>query len=174
MLLFLQSAQTLLPRLLGPAIVGVLLVASLPAVLDANATLFSTVQESVITVKEKQVYCTNDRVHPALTVKDQAGNVITQTAVGTQVLIEAVVGLDCNVYLSGELLTMIFEVRDEEGITNYLAWQIFAIESGDQIMTGLSWTPEKPGNYEVRFFPITCLRCTGIFHNIVTYEITVI
>lgn len=128
--------------------------------------------ESVITVKESEVYCTYSRVDPSVVVKDHNDNVITQTAIGTQVLIEATVNLDCNV--TDEPLTAIVEVRNAEGMTTYLAWQIIPISSSQQIKLDSSWMPDKPGDYDVRFFSITCLHCPMILNHIVTYKITVV
>ena len=156
MLLFLPGAQVLLPKLLVSALITVLLTASMFGFLNANAAVLSAVQESIITVKEKEINCNSSRVHSALAVKDQAGNAITQTTVGTQVYIEGIVNLDCNT--SGGSPIALFEVRDEEDTTVYLAWQTFPIDTG-QITIGSSWMPDKPGNYEERFFPITCLQC---------------
>jgi hypothetical protein len=108
-----------------------------------------------------------------LAVKDRAGNVVTQTTVGTQVLIEGTVDLDCN-SSPGDPPVAIFEVRDAEGMTDYLAWQTISVESGEQITTGLSWMPERPGVYDVRFFPIVCLNCPMVLNKVVIYEITVV
>jgi hypothetical protein len=173
MLLFLQRAWALLPRLIGHALLGALLAASLFGALDANAAILSTIQESIITVKEKEINCGGDRVHAALAVRDQAGNVVTQTSAGTQVLIEGTLDLDCN-NSPGDPPVVLFEVRDEDGMTVHLAWQTVSVESGKQIVTGLSWIPEKPGVYDVRFFALFCLNCTGQMPTIVTEEITVV
>lgn len=87
-------------------------------------------------------------------------------------LIGGTVTLDCIDYLD-DSQTTIFEVRNEEALTTYLAWQIISQDS-KQIATGVSWTPDRPGNYEVRFFPIVCLNCLMVLSNVVTDEITVL
>jgi hypothetical protein len=80
--------------------------------------------------------------------------------------------LACNT--ADEPLTTIIEVRDAQGMTTYLAWQIVPISSSQQIITGSSWMPDKPGDYDVRFFPIICLQCPMIISPVVTYKITVV
>jgi len=169
MLLFLPDAAGLLPRLTGLALASVLAAAILSPVLAADAAILSTVAETTINVKEA---CDGPVIDAELVVKDQAGNVIKQTTVGTQVLIEGSVFMDCFQY-PDDSQTTIFEVRDEQGITTYIAWQIISKDS-EQIVAGVSWTPDKPGNYEVRFFPIVCLSCPMVLSNVVTYEITVV
>jgi hypothetical protein len=173
MLLFLPRILALLPRLLVPAIVGVLAAAILYPVFNVDAVLskveLSPVVSTTITVREP---CDGPVIEPELVVKDQAGNVIKQTTVGTQVLIEGSVFLDCIQY-PDDSQTTIFEVRDEEGITTYFAWQII-LEDSKQIVTGVSWTPDAPGKYEVRFFPIVCLICPMVLSKVVEYEIIVV
>jgi hypothetical protein len=117
-------------------------------------------------------FTADNRLDPAVVVKDQAGNIITQTEVGTQVLIEATVNLDCNT--TDEQLTAIVEVRNADGMTTYLAFQIVSINSSQKIIIGSSWMPDKSGDYDVRFFPITCLRCPMVIHPVVTYKIAVV
>jgi hypothetical protein len=172
MLLFLRRIQALLPRLTAPALIGILLVASMSAV--SAAAGFSNVQETVITVKEKEVLCDGVPLIDAdLVVKDQADNIITGTTVGTQVLIEGIVLIDC-VDSVKEPRTTIFEIRDKDDITTFLAWQTISGYSDEQIVVSQSWTPDKPGKYEVRFFPLVCLNCPMVLNKVVTYEITVV
>jgi len=160
-----------LPKLLAAgSVIGILTIVSLAGF--ANASILAPYSESTITVKESEVYCTYNNINPAVVVKDQAGNIITQTTVNTQVLIEATVNLDCNT--ADEPLTTIIEVRDKQGSTTYLAWQMVPISSSQQIITGLSWMPDKPGEYDVRFFPMVCLQCPMVLSHIVTYKITVV
>ena len=170
MLLFLRSVGGLLPRLTGLVIVSVLTAAILSPVLAADAAILSTVAETTISVKEA---CDGPVIDPDVVVKDQAGNIITETTVGTQVSIEGSVTMDCFQY-ADDSQTIIFEVRYEQDITTYLAWQMLSEDSGGQITAGVSWTPDKPGKYEVRFFPIVCLSCPMVLSNVVTYEITVV
>jgi hypothetical protein len=83
--------------------------------------------------------------------------------------------MDCFQY-PDESQVVLFEVRDKEGITTYLAWQRLAAaeDLGRQIVASTSWTPDKPSTYETRLFAIVCLSCRGVLSHVATYEITVI
>ena len=76
------------------SVIGALAVISLTGF--SNASVLAPYSESTIPVKESEVFCTYNNIDPAVVVKDQTGNIITQTTVNTQVLIEATVNLDCN------------------------------------------------------------------------------
>lgn len=156
--------------LAGLTMVSVLAIAILSPVLTANAAVLSTVAETTINVKEA---CDGPVIDAELVVKDQAGNVIKQTTVGTQVLIEGTVYMECIDYPDNSRITL-FEVRTKEGITTYFAWQKFPEYTDGQMAAGLSWTPDKPGEYKVRLFPVVCLNCPMVLNKVVTYEITVV
>jgi hypothetical protein len=170
MLLFLRNTKTLLPRLLGPALVGLLALAILSPVFSADASVLHTVVKTTISVKEA---CAGSAVDASVVVKDQAGNIIVETTVGTQVSIEGTVFIDCVNYIDGEPQITFFEVRDEEGMTTFLAWQRISEYSDGQIVANQSWTPDESGEYEVRLFSPVCLRCPMVLNNVVTYEIRV-
>ena len=159
-----------MPRLTGLVIVGMLTAAILSPVLAADAAVLSTGAETTINVKEA---CNGPVIDAEVVVKDQAGNVIKQTTVGTQVLIEGTVSMECVDHPDASRITL-FEIRTKEGITTYLAWQKFPIYTSGQMAAGLSWTPDEPGEYEVRLFPVFCLNCPMVPSKIVTYEITVV
>jgi hypothetical protein len=127
--------------------------------------------ESTITVKEA---CNSPAIDLGLVVKDQAGSIVKQTTVGTPVLIEGSVDMDC-LQCQDDSRVILFEVRDKEGVTTFLAWQMFSAEDfDDRLAAGASWMPEKTGNYEIRFFTIACLNYSGVLPHVVTYEITVV
>lgn len=168
-----------MPRLAVHTIVSVLAAAIIlfPA-FAANATaVMNKVAETTIIVNER---CDGPVIAPDLFVKDRTGNVIiSQATAGTQLLIEGSVFMDCFQYPEN-LQTAIFEVKDKQGHTTHLAWQqtLSSEDLGGQkiitITAGVSWTPDKPGTYTVRFFPIVCMTCTPILHNVVIKEITVV
>lgn len=158
-----------MPRLTGLALASVLTAAILSPVLAADAAVLSTVAETTINVKEA---CNGPVIDAEVVVKDQAGNVITETTVGTQVSIEGTVSMACIDHHEDSRITL-FEVRTKEGITTFLAWQTISEYSDGQIIISQSWTPDKPGEYEVRLFSPVCLRCPMVLSNVVTYEITV-
>jgi hypothetical protein len=127
--------------------------------------------KSQITIGERQIYCTQDKIEAELVVKDLDGNVITQTAAGSEVSMEATLNLDCNI--SDNPLMMLFEVRDSDGMTKYLTYQQMPVHSMRQVVTSSSWVTDKPGEYEVRFFHITCLACPMVLASVEQYKITV-
>lgn len=49
----------------------------------------------------------------------------------------------------------IIESRDESGTTQLLGFSFGSIEDGSQSETGISWTPEKAGDYQLRTFLIS-------------------
>lgn len=54
-----------------------------------------------------------------------------------------------------EDLIVLIEVRDEDGVTEYLAWQSGQVQVGDRMEIGVSWIPTHGGFYELRTFAIT-------------------
>jgi hypothetical protein len=51
--------------------------------------------------------------------------------------------------------TVIMEARDDQGLTQFLGFSIGNIEDGGRNEVGISWTPEKADNYQLRTFLIT-------------------
>jgi hypothetical protein len=47
------------------------------------------------------------------------------------------------------------EVKDSSGVTVFLAWQSGALGPNSQTQIGVSWIPERPGDYNVRTFAIS-------------------
>lgn len=108
-----------------------------------------------------------------LLVRDLRGNAITETKVGSQVVIEANVVNNCE--NDNKPLLALFEVRNSDGITVYLSWQNGIISSNQQTIVGSSWVAtDAPGEYDVRGFGIGCLNCPQILSNILTYKLTVL
>ena len=156
-------------RIGATAFLVFIMMAIISSATNADAVISNKVARISMKVKEA---CDGPLIKPELVVKDLAGNVIKETIVGRQVLIEGSVLMDCFQYPDGSQTT-ILEVRNEQDITTYLAWQMLSEDSGGQIITGVSWTPDKPGTYDVRFFPMVCLSCPMILSNVVSYEIIV-
>ncbi|MGI0049925.1 MAG: hypothetical protein ACREAW_10325, partial [Nitrososphaera sp.] len=153
------------------AVVGILAMISLTTFAAGSIYPSPAFVESTITVKEAGDEPSIDLV---LTIKNQTGNIIKQTAAGTELLIEfstIIYRLLCQ----DDSRVMLFEVRDEEGVTTFLAWQMFSAQDlGDRIAAGASWIPDRPGTYEVRSFAIACLNYSGVFPHVASYEITVV
>lgn len=165
-----------MPRLTVPAalaLIGMLATVMYPLfVADAvrSKTQLSTIAETTVTVREP---CNGPVVDPEVVVKDLAGNIITETYVGAQVSIEGTVLFDCVDFANEDQRITLFEVRTKEGITTFIAWQVIEYTDG-RVVAGQSWTPDKPGEYEVRLFSPVCLNCPMVLSNVVAYEITVI
>jgi hypothetical protein len=49
----------------------------------------------------------------------------------------------------------VVEVRDSQGITALLDWQNATIKEGDAMTIGISWIPDRAGDYELRAFAIS-------------------
>ena len=47
------------------------------------------------------------------------------------------------------------EVRDSDGVTVFLAWQSGTLDPNGQTQIGISWIPERPGDYAARTFAIS-------------------
>ena len=148
----------------------------------ATPPFTSEIKETVIQVlpagqsseSEIDTPCDNyDGYMKDLLVRDMQDNVITETTVGSQVMIEANVVNNCE--NEDKALLALFEVRNSDGITIYLSWQNGIISSNQQMPVGASWiAPDAPGEYDVRGFGITCLACPQILSNILTYKLTVL
>ena len=53
---------------------------------------------------------------------------------------------------------MIFDVRNEEGVSEHIAWQIGVAEADSIVVkTGVSWRLESSGDHEIRIFVISDL-----------------
>jgi hypothetical protein len=95
-----------------------------------------------------------------LQFKDFSGNGIKQVAAGSQVSVQAIINSGCDV--ADYPATVLLEVRDSDGITKYLAFQQIALEPSQWSKISFSWVPDKPGNYDVRTFVMTCIACSGL------------
>lgn len=51
----------------------------------------------------------------------------------------------------------LLEVRESDGVTVFLAWQSGILYPNSQTKIGVSWTPDRPGDYEVRTFAVSHL-----------------
>jgi hypothetical protein len=67
----------------------------------------------------------------------------------------------------------LIEVRDSDGVTIFLAWQIGQLAGGDRTQVGLSWTPEDQGDYTVRTFVISDLNDPDILSEVSESDVTV-
>ncbi len=92
--------------------------------------------------------------------------------VGEQLVIATVYSNDCarpDVPFVG-----ILEVRNSEGITEYLAWQTGILEYHQSIQIGYSWMPEYADTYELRTFIISDLPNPRILSPVSTSDAIIV
>ncbi|AIF83770.1 hypothetical protein NTE_01709 [Candidatus Nitrososphaera evergladensis SR1] len=128
----------------------------------AYAATISGYSETKVIVKGDQQHCLQvDATKVAgLQFRDFSGNGIKQVAAGSQVSVQAIINSGCDV--ADYPATVLLEVRDSDGITKYLAFQQIALEPSQWSRISFSWVPDKPGNYDVRTFVMTCIACSGL------------
>jgi hypothetical protein len=102
--------------------------------------------------------------------KDVQGGTVSQITVGQQVVLTTQItnNIDDELPFVG-----LIEVRDSDGITQFLAWQTGVMDSGDRSEIGLSWTPEDAGDYQVRTFVISSLNNPQVLSPVATSTISV-
>ncbi len=54
--------------------------------------------------------------------------------------------------------TVVIELRDDNGTTEFLHWQKGAIDHGESKEVAVSWTADKLGNYEAKLFVLSSLE----------------
>ncbi|MGI0020049.1 MAG: hypothetical protein ACREAY_06235 [Nitrososphaera sp.] len=129
--------------------------------------------ESKVTVKNRETFCQDSRVQAErLVVGDMAGKSIKWLAAGSQALLQATIDNNCSI--DDYPVTIIFEVRDFNGMTSYLTIQQIRLSPATQMFTvSSSWTPENPGEYTVRVFSMACPTCLGILSQVMSYDVSV-
>jgi micrococcal nuclease len=68
---------------------------------------------------------------------------------------------------------VLVEVRNQDGITVLLSWQSGVFEKGRQKAVGITWTPDKPGNYQLRTFVITDFRNPRVMSSVQDSQVTI-
>jgi hypothetical protein len=101
---------------------------------------------------------------------DPTGQVLDEISAGQQVVLTTSVR---NNNASPQDFVALIEVRDSSGITIFLAWQTGTLNANGQTQVGLSWTPEVPGDYDVRTFVISDLNDPRVLSTVSESTITV-
>jgi hypothetical protein len=102
-------------------------------------------------------------------VTDVSGQELDEIATGTQVVLSTTI---VNNQADAQPFAAIVEVRDGDGITRYLQWQIGTLPASGRANVGLSWTPDAPGDYTVRTFVLDKISGTpAILSPIVESEV---
>lgn len=65
------------------------------------------------------------------------------------------------------------EVRNKDGATEYLAWQSGEVKVGGQTEVGVSWIPERAGEYEIRTFAVSDLANPQVLSSVSSSEVRV-
>jgi hypothetical protein len=98
---------------------------------------------------------------------------VKQIMPGSPVLIQTKIVDNCN-DVKDYPITIFFEVRDSDGITNFVAWQQTSLNPGQKAITSTTWTaPDKAGDYSIRSFAIHCITCSGFEGKVFTRHVTV-
>jgi hypothetical protein len=67
----------------------------------------------------------------------------------------------------------IFEIRNDQGVTSYLAFQSGFLRPECSTEMGISWLPEEEGHYQVRIFAVTSFDYPLILSTLQTSELSV-
>jgi len=80
-------------------------------------------------------------------------NPLTEITSGQQLIISTTVS---HTFGDRDLdMIALIEVRNSNGVTEYLAWQSGEVKVGGQMQIGVSWMPAHGGYYEFRTFAVT-------------------
>lgn len=93
-----------------------------------------------------------DRTPSPAAVYDLDGNLIDKITIGHQVILSKTFVNNRN---ATQTFVALFEVRDPNGFTVYLAWQSGAMAASGQANVGVTWIAEGIGIYEIRTFAIS-------------------
>jgi hypothetical protein len=80
---------------------------------------------------------------------NQIGNFLIESNVGGTITIAASIA---NIVETPQNLVVIVLVKDQEGITEQLAWREYALDSKKQIILNQDWIASKPDNYIIEIF----------------------
>jgi len=103
-------------------------------------------------------------------VQDVTGQELDEISAGQQVVLTTSVR---NNNAGPQEFVALVEVRDDTGVTVFLAWQTGTLPANGQTQVGLSWIPEDSGDYEVRTFVISDLDNPRVLSLVSTSNITV-
>ncbi|MGH9923695.1 MAG: hypothetical protein ACRD38_13180 [Nitrososphaerales archaeon] len=84
-----------------------------------------------------------------------SGDEITEQGIGKPVLLDLSL---TNRYDKKESVVAIIDVRDEEGVTWYIAWQGTSLNENGNYTMSVSWLPTEAGEYQIRSFAVDSLE----------------
>ena len=96
-----------------------------------------------------------------LAVRDLDGTKISNTTVGSRVLIEAVLKSNCEI--NNHVLLVRLGVDDKDGVTKFVVGQNVTTGSGKSVKVSTPWRPDRIDDYKIIAFVNGCLLCSGDF-----------
>lgn len=102
-------------------------------------------------------------------LKDQSGGVLDGAVMGELAIITTTISSNST---EDENFVAMVEARNSIGITELLEFQTGQASSGS-VEVGISWTPEEPGEYELRTFLISDLLEPQVLSEVTTKKVTV-
>jgi plastocyanin len=98
------------------------------------------------------------------------GTELTAGTVGKAIGLQATVK---NVDVVSKPFTAVFKVKDAAGVTIYIAWISGTLAPGQELTPGVSWTPDKSGNYTVEVMVFKSLSEPTPFSDVISTTLTV-
>lgn len=90
---------------------------------------------------------------------DNINRPISQGKAGAQISVQ-IINTQAGCHHEHHSITVLLEVKDSDDVTKHLAYQQFVPEPNQPLFyLTFTWTPDKPGEYTARVFPINCLNC---------------
>lgn len=102
-------------------------------------------------------------------LKDQTGEVLANAVTGELAIITT--RINSNSTQNESFIAMV-EARNAIGITEMLEFQTGQVRGSD-VEIGISWTPQEPGEYELRTFLLSDLQDPQILSDVTKKMITV-
>jgi hypothetical protein len=102
-------------------------------------------------------------------LKNQTGDILQSAVAGELAVITTTISSNST---EDENFIAMVEARNSIGITELLEFQTGQASSGT-IEVGISWTPEEPGEYELRTFLISDLLEPQVLSEVTTKKVTV-
>jgi hypothetical protein len=137
---------------------------------DNNGTLAGSTQKFRVNTVIGSAGTTGSTTPSTPALADITGATITEVTTGQQVVLTTSVKNNDD---QPRPFVAIVEVRDADGITQMLQWQIGTLAANDDAGVGISWVPENAGTYEVRTFVISSLQNPQVLSEVVTTNVNV-
>ncbi|MCI0563901.1 MAG: hypothetical protein MN733_35960, partial [Nitrososphaera sp.] len=106
----------------------------------------------------------------ALKPKSSNGTVLTNISTGQQIVLSTTLANenDEDIFFTG-----LIEIRNSQGVTQYLGSQNGMVVKKGFTAFGMAWMPDMPGTYQARIFLLTSLSNPEILSPVVTSELVI-